>query len=86
MIDTKNINDVIQNIIDAMPQGLKNMPMDIQNNFRSAIQGVFERLDLVTREEFDAQRGVLLRTREKLEALEKKMVELEKTKVSIQPV
>lgn len=77
MIDPKNINDVIQNVVDAMPQGLKNMPTEIQQNFRAAIHGVFERLDLVTREEFDAQRGVLLRTREKLEALEKKIAELE---------
>ena len=71
MIDPKNMNDVIQNVIDAMPQGLKNMPTEIQNNFRAAIQGVFERLDLVTREEFDAQCKVLLRTREKLERLER---------------
>jgi len=80
MIDPKNINDIIQNVIDAMPQGLKNMPVEIQNNFRAAIQGVFERLDLVTREEFDAQRGVLLRTREKLEALERRLSEFESRK------
>jgi hypothetical protein len=55
---------------------LKNMPTEIQNNFRAAIQGVFERLDLVTREEFDVQRGVLLRTREKLEALERRLGEV----------
>ena len=78
MIDPKNINDIIQNVIDAMPSGLKNLPLDMQHNFRAAIQGVFERLDLVTREEFDAQCGVLLRTREKLEMLEKKIAELEK--------
>lgn len=70
MIDPKNIGDIIQTILDDMPQGIKNMPLDIQQNFRSCLQGVFEKLDLVTREEFDAQRGVLLRTREKLEALE----------------
>lgn len=76
MIDPKNMNDVIQSVIDAMPQGLKNMPTEIQSNFRAAIQGVFERLDLVTREEFDVQRGVLLRTREKLEALERRLGEV----------
>lgn len=78
MIDPKNMNDIIQNVLDAMPAGLKNMPSEMQHNFRAALQGVFERLDLVTREEFDAQRGVLLRTREKLEALEQRVVELER--------
>ena len=73
MIDSKKINEIVQSVYDAMPPGLKNMPQDIQQNFRAAIQGVFERLDLVTREEFDVQRAVLLRTREKLEALEKRL-------------
>ena len=73
MIDPKNINDIIQNMIDAMPEGLKNMPQEMQSNFRAAISSVFERLDLVTREEFDVQCAVLLRTREKLEALEKRI-------------
>lgn len=73
MIDPKSINELIQAALDNMPPGLKNIPSDMQSNFRAAIQGVFERLDLVTREEFDAQRAVLLRTREKLEALEKKI-------------
>lgn len=74
MIDPKNINDVIQNILEAMPAGLKNMPDEMMRNFKSALQGVFERMDLVTREEFEAQRGVLSRTREKLEILEKKVI------------
>ena len=73
MIDPQKINEIIQNVIDAMPAGLKNMPTDMQNHFRSALQGVFERLDLVTREEFDVQCKVLLRTREKLEALEQQL-------------
>lgn len=80
MIDPKKINEIIQNVCDAMPQGLKNMPQEMQQNFRSAIQGVFERLDLVTREEFDVQCAVLLRTREKLEQLEKRLSENENKK------
>ncbi|MCX7121566.1 MAG: accessory factor UbiK family protein [Gammaproteobacteria bacterium] len=75
MIDPKTISEIIQNVIESMPQGLKNMPSEMQHNFRSALQGVFERLDLVTREEFDVQCKVLLRTREKLEALERKIAE-----------
>lgn len=80
MMNSKNLNEIIQNIIDAMPAGLKNMPQEMQQNCRAAIQGVIEKCDLVTREEFDAQRAVLLRTREKLEALEKKLSEIEHRK------
>ncbi len=52
---------------------------DIEKNVRAAIAGVLARLDLVTREEFDVQREVLKRTREKLAQLELKMASLERT-------
>jgi BMFP domain-containing protein YqiC len=51
---------------------------DLEKNLRAMLAGAFARLDLVTREEFDIQREVLTRTREKLEALEAKIAELEK--------
>lgn len=50
---------------------------DIEKNLRALLAGVFSRLDLVTREEFDVQREVLLRTRAKLAELEKKLAALE---------
>lgn len=50
---------------------------DIEKNLRAVLQGVFAKLDLVTREEFDVQQAVLLRTREKLDALEVKVATLE---------
>jgi ubiquinone biosynthesis accessory factor UbiK len=50
---------------------------DIEKNLRAVLQGVFAKLDLVTREEFDIQQAVLLRTREKLEALEATVARLE---------
>jgi len=50
---------------------------DLEKNARALLTGFFARLDLVTREEFDVQSDVLRRTREKLEQLEAKMVELE---------
>ncbi|MGB0205538.1 MAG: accessory factor UbiK family protein [Neptuniibacter sp.] len=49
----------------------------LQQQVKSVLQGTFDRLDLVSREEFDAQKAVLLRTREKVEALELKLAELE---------
>jgi len=50
---------------------------DLEKNARALLTGFFARLDLVTREEFDVQSDVLRRTREKLEQLEAKVVELE---------
>ena len=50
---------------------------DVEKNLRAVLQGVFARLDLVTREEFEVQQAVLLKTRDKLEALEAKVAELE---------
>ena len=50
---------------------------DVEKNLRVLLAGVFARLDLVTREEFDVQQEVLKRTREKLTALETRVAELE---------
>ena len=80
MIDAKKANEFVKNVFESMPTGLKNLPRDLQMNLRSAVQTVFMKMDLVTREEFDAQRKVLERSRQKLEVLEKKVAELESKK------
>ena len=50
---------------------------DVEKNLRAVLQGVFAKLDLVTREEFEVQQAVLLKTRAKLEALEAQVAALE---------
>ncbi|MDC1143449.1 accessory factor UbiK family protein [Porticoccaceae bacterium] len=50
---------------------------EIHGHLRSAMISTFSKLDLVTREEFDAQRAVLMRSREKIDILEKQLAELE---------
>ncbi|MDG2117243.1 MAG: accessory factor UbiK family protein [Porticoccaceae bacterium] len=50
---------------------------EIHGHLRSAMISTFSKLDLVTREEFDAQRAVLMRSREKIDVLEKQLAELE---------
>jgi len=52
-------------------------PQELQQAFKGALQSGLSRLDLVTREEYEVQRAVLLRTREKLEALERTVQALE---------
>jgi BMFP domain-containing protein YqiC len=58
----------------AFPQGLG---ADAERNLRAALESLFNRLDLVTREEFEVQQAVLARTRAKLEQLEKQIAALE---------
>lgn len=55
---------------------------DLERNFKALLTGTFARLDLVTREEFDAQARVLARTRERLEALEQRIAALEGAEAS----
>lgn len=77
-MQAKQINDIIQQILSSLPPGVKNLPDDVKNNLHAAMQGVFSKLDLVTREEFDTQSRVLQKTRQKLENLEKLVAELDK--------
>jgi BMFP domain-containing protein YqiC len=76
MIDLNHIDELARRLSDLVPPGLRGQPNDalreeLQQTFKSALQSGLGKLDLVTREEFDVQRAVLLRTREKLEVLER---------------
>ena len=77
MIDFKASDDLAQRLSDLVPPGLQEARGDLEKNFRAALQAGLGRLDLVTREEFDVQRAVLLRTREKLDLLERMVVDVE---------
>lgn len=50
---------------------------DLEKNARALLAGAFSRLDLVTREEFDAQARLLARTRERIDQLEARVAQLE---------
>ena len=80
MLNTKIIDDLARQISESIPAGVKGMQEDVQKNIHSLLQGALAKLDLVTREEFDAQSQVLARTREKLEQLEQLVTELEEKK------
>lgn len=77
MLDPKQLDEITRRVAEVIPPGLREAQQDIEKNLRAAMQAIFTKLDLVTREEFEVQSAVLLRTREKLEALEKKVAELE---------
>ena len=79
-MDPRFIDELARKLSAAVPQGLANVRRDLEDNFKAVLQSALAKMDLVTRQEFDVQAGVLRRTREKLEALETKIAEMERTK------
>jgi len=77
MFNQKILDDIMREVGQRLPQGLGEAQRDIEKTVRAAVEGALSRMGLVTREEFDVQSEVLARTREKLEALERQMAELE---------
>jgi ubiquinone biosynthesis accessory factor UbiK len=77
MIDINLIDDIAQRLSEAVPTEMKHFAQELQQNFRSILQATFNAVDLVSREEFDAQKNVLQRTRERLEILEAQLQQLE---------
>ncbi|WP_100657604.1 ubiquinone biosynthesis accessory factor UbiK [Alteromonas flava] len=81
MLDPKKLEDIAKQISDAVPPGVKSMAEGAEARIKQVLQSQLSKLDLVTREEFDVQTQVLIRTREKLEALEARVAALEALKL-----
>jgi BMFP domain-containing protein YqiC len=75
--DRPQLDELARQLAASVPKNLRALGEDLEKNFRSLLTAGFERMDLVTREEFDLQAAVLERTREKLERLEARIAELE---------
>lgn len=73
MLDSKFFENLSKDLVGLVPKGATTTFDELQKNFKSALQNSLNKLDLVTRDEFEAQSQVLRRTREKLEALEKRL-------------
>ncbi|CAI8197640.1 MAG: Uncharacterised protein [Glaciecola sp. HTCC2999] len=85
MLDPKKIEEFAKSITDSMPDGMKKMAEETESKVKQVIQAQLARMDIVTREEFDVQSQVLLRTREKLMVLEQRLEGLEKANDQTQP-
>jgi BMFP domain-containing protein YqiC len=82
MLNPKLLDEMsarVSTLLASTPAG------EVEKNMRAALAGLFAKLDMVTREEFDVQREVLTRAREKLVALETRVAELEARNPSIKP-
>jgi BMFP domain-containing protein YqiC len=72
-----SIDDLARRLLESVPAGLRGLPQDLETNFRAVLRANLARLDLVARDEFDAQAKVLERTRARLATLEQRLAELE---------
>ena len=77
MIDPKKIEEMARQIHNALPPGIKSLGEEVDKKVKQVLQSQLNKLDMVSREEFDVHTKVLLRTREKLTALEEKLALIE---------
>ena len=80
-VEIPKVEELLRSLMQGLPPGLvsgaSGLREDLENNFRAVLRANLGKLDLAGREEFDAQRKVLERTRARLEELEKRVTELE---------
>jgi BMFP domain-containing protein YqiC len=80
-VDMPRVEELLRSLMQGLPPGLASgasgLREDLENNFRAVLRANLGKLDLAGRDEFDAQRKVLERTRARLEELEKRVAELE---------
>ncbi len=79
MIDNKTINRISEQINELLPPGLQQVKEDFDARLKTLLQQQLAQYEMVSREEFDIQTRVLARTREKLEVIEARLKELDKT-------
>ena len=85
MIDLAQLDELARRLSSLVLPGLREGREELQQNFKSVLQAGLGKLDLVTREEFEVQRAVLARTRERLEALERDLSDLVGTQAGDTP-
>lgn len=68
---------ILKGFSSSLPPGAGVLKEDLEKNLKATLHAAFDKLDLVTREEFEVQTQVLARSRAKLEQLERTVAELE---------
>ena len=76
-MESFRIDEIVRRLLERVPPALRSVQDDLESNFRAVLRERLSRLDLVSRDEFDAQARVLERTRAQLEALEARLAALE---------
>jgi BMFP domain-containing protein YqiC len=86
MIDPKKIEEMARQIGATLPPKFREVADDVEAKIKTVLQAKLSQLDFVSREEFDVQRQVLLRTREKLDALELQVQQLLASQAASNPI
>lgn len=73
--DFQTLDEITRRLAAAVPREMRTARAELEEQFRAVLESAFDRMDLVTREEFEIQKKVLARTREKLDALEQRLEE-----------
>ena len=76
MFKPSQIDEFVRRIQDTLPGEVQALGEDVRKNVRAVVSAGLERMEVVTREEFDVQAAVLARTREKVEQLEARVAAL----------
>ena len=84
-MDAFRIDEIARRLLERVPPGLRSVQQDLEANFRAVLRERLSRLDLVSRDEFEAQTKVLERTRARLEALEARLTEMERAGAGAAP-
>jgi BMFP domain-containing protein YqiC len=76
-MESLRIDEIARRLMERVPPALRSVQADLESNFKAILRERLSKLDLVSRDEFDAQARVLERTRSRLEALEARLAQLE---------
>lgn len=76
------IDEITRRLADALPPEAGRLREDLESRFRGVLDRTFEQMDLVRREEFDAQKAELERARARLDALQHQLGELRRTRTA----
>lgn len=77
MIDPKGLDEMARKLTALMPAPIGQAQEEIEKNLKAGLQGLLNKMDLVTREEYDVQVQLLERSRERLNELEQRLTALE---------
>jgi len=72
-MESNRMKELIESILNILPQNTKEIKDDVKDNLKILLNDYLRKIDVVTREEFDVQKEVLLKTRKKLDELEEKL-------------
>ena len=75
--DSTTLDDLARRLADSVPESVRAFGRDLESNFKAVLQAQLAKLDLVTRQDFEVQSAILVRTQARLAELEARLKELE---------